>query len=54
MTLIVKKDEALDPMDIGFFGSIAIMPAANGLAHLIEKLGFGAAGSAPVIALAAN
>jgi hypothetical protein len=31
---------SLNPVDISFFGSIAVMPHADRLANLIEELGF--------------
>ena len=39
MTLIVKKAESFDPMDIGFLGSWTIVAGANRLTDLIEQLG---------------
>jgi len=39
MVFFVEKDELLDPADIGFFGSEAIMLAADGLPDWIEEFG---------------
>jgi hypothetical protein len=38
---VVKKDVALDPVDIGLFRPDAVMLAAKGIAHLIQQLRFG-------------
>ena len=40
MTLVVEENKPFDPVDIGFLGSRAIMPDADRVADLIEKLGF--------------
>jgi hypothetical protein len=37
---MMKQDEALDPLHVGFFSSDAIVPGANGQAHLIKKFWF--------------
>jgi hypothetical protein len=42
MTLVMKQDEALDPLHVGFFSSDAIVPGANGEANLIKKFWFAA------------
>jgi hypothetical protein len=36
----MKQDEAPDPLHVGFFSSDAIVPIANGQAHLIKKFWF--------------
>jgi hypothetical protein len=36
----LKEDKSLNPMDICFFGSIAIVAAPDRLADLIEEFGF--------------
>jgi hypothetical protein len=41
MTLDVKQDEPLDPINVSSFGSLAVVPGKNGLSHLIEKFRFG-------------
>jgi hypothetical protein len=40
MTLIVKQDEASDPLHVGIFGSNALAPGANDQAHLLQKFWF--------------
>ena len=44
MSLVVKQDEATNPLHIGFFSTVGIVPHPNCVAHLIqrllEKLGF--------------
>lgn len=44
----MEEDEALDPMDIGFFGLIAVMPRADRLPNLVEQLGFSTVAGAGV------
>lgn len=39
----MKKDEPFDPIYLGLFSTFAVMPGANRLPHLIEKLRFGGA-----------
>ena len=39
VSLIVKKNEAPDPPDIGFLGFVAIVASADGLAHPVKELG---------------
>jgi len=36
----MKQDEAPDPLHVGFFSSDALVPGANGQAHLIKKFWF--------------
>jgi hypothetical protein len=40
MPLVMEKDEAFDPVDIGFLGSWTVVARADRLADLIEELGF--------------
>jgi hypothetical protein len=40
MTYLVKKDVALDPMNIGLFGPLAVVTRAKGYGHLIEEFRF--------------
>ena len=37
MSLLVKKDEAADPVHVGFFGAIGIVSGAQGFGELIEQ-----------------
>jgi hypothetical protein len=37
MTFVMKQDEALDPLHIGFFGADTITFHADDLPHLIKK-----------------
>lgn len=37
VTLAVKKDEALDPMDITLLGAIAVVAAADRIPHLVQE-----------------
>src|SRR6266536_5027389 len=39
MALVVKEDEALNPVGIGFFGTDGIVLDTQGLANLIEEFG---------------
>ena len=36
----MKKYVSLNPMDVGFFSFIAVVPSLDRLANLIEKPGF--------------
>lgn len=36
----MEEDESLDPMDVSFLCSVAVVPRANGLANLVEELWF--------------
>lgn len=38
VALVMKEDEALDPMDVGLLGARGVVLAANGLADLVEQL----------------
>jgi hypothetical protein len=40
MSLIVEEYVSLDPVDVGFFRPMAIVPAPDSLADLIEEFGF--------------
>jgi hypothetical protein len=40
MSFIVEQNEALCPLNVGFFSPDAVMPEPNGVAQLIEELGF--------------
>jgi len=40
MTLVVKKDESSDPLHVRFFGPMAVVPGANGLADLVKESRF--------------
>ncbi|OGO18828.1 MAG: hypothetical protein A2Z14_00400 [Chloroflexi bacterium RBG_16_48_8] len=37
MALVMEKDEAFDPIDIGLFGADGVMFEAEGVLHLIQK-----------------
>jgi hypothetical protein len=37
MALVVKQDEARDPIHIGFFGTEGIMLEAQSITHLVEQ-----------------
>ena len=39
MTLVMKEDVTLDPVDVGFFSTDAVMSAADRLPHLIKESG---------------
>jgi len=41
MTLLMKKDVALDTEDINFFGAKRVVFDAEDFANLIEEFGFG-------------
>jgi hypothetical protein len=40
MAFVVKKDESLDPSDVGLLRDLTVMARADRLGDLIEKLGF--------------
>jgi len=40
VTLAVKKDESLCPIDVGSLNALAVKPSANRLPHLIEEFWF--------------
>ena len=40
MTLLVEKDKALDPVDIGLLRSVGILLQAQGLKHAVEQFWF--------------
>jgi len=41
MTLVVKEDEAADPVHVGLFGANGIVFEVDSVAHLVEEfLGF--------------
>jgi len=37
-----EEDEPFDPVDIGLFGSVAVVPGADRLSDLVKQLGFSA------------
>ncbi len=39
VAFVVEKDEAFDPIDIGFFGAEGVVFEAEGVAHLIQQFG---------------
>jgi hypothetical protein len=41
MLLVVKEDEAFDPIEVGLFGAAGIMLGPQGVADLIEQFGGG-------------
>ena len=41
MLLVVKIDEALDPVDIRLLGADTVMLAPDGISDLVEQAGFG-------------
>jgi hypothetical protein len=44
VTLLMEKDEPLDPADMRLFRSIAIVSSTDSLPHLVEQLGLHAQG----------
>jgi hypothetical protein len=40
VALIVKEDKPLDPMNVGFFGPVAVVARPNRLVDLVKQLRF--------------
>ena len=40
VSLFVEKDKSLDPTNVSFFGSEAVVSSADGRTHMVEKFGF--------------